>query len=203
MYPNTILIREDKTLIPSRMRAIYEGENRSDGIQFLISPNVFDGIDEFVRVILMVILPYPDEEAGTPTTNKMRYMEIEPEPYKNRYRTILPITNVLTKARGPVTLWFNFFNLQDYQHVKLLKTEAYTFDVLPVLGDASSIIDDDESYDVLEQIQRDITALEESRMDKDFIYDSETQTIQFYSNGEPVGEPVPLDTEVHWRNFDD
>lgn len=77
MHSNTILVNEDKSLIGTQIRPIYKGENRGDEIQFLIDPNVFDGMDEYLTLTLFVILPYPDEEHHTPTTNKMRYKEIE------------------------------------------------------------------------------------------------------------------------------
>lgn len=202
MHSNTILVNEDKSLIGTQIRPIYKGENRGDEIQFLIDPNVFDGMDEYLILALFVILPYPDEEHHTPTTNKMRYMEIDEELYKGKYRTVLPINNILTKADGNVYMWLMFFNTEDQEHIKLLKTEVYTVHILPVMADASSILDDDTSYDVLEQLQQEITNLQETRMDKHFEYNEETQTIQFFSNGEPYGNPVPLDTNVSWRGWE-
>lgn len=201
MY-NTILIKNDKSLVASVMRPIFEGENRADEIRFLFDTDFVDFIDSDSVIMLQAILPYPDEETGKETSGKMRRMVVNEELYKNKYEMDLPINTVLTKAAGDVILWFMFFNVADPNHIKLAKTEPITLSINSALQGSSSIIDDDETYDILAQMQHEITELQEGRMDKEFDYDSETQTIQFYSNGEPYGAPVALDTEVTWRNWD-
>lgn len=201
MKTNTILIKEDKTLVGTQLRTIFEGENRADEIQFLFDQNFFDGIDDNYKALLQVILPYPDETAGTPTTGKMRYMEFDEELYKERYRTTLPINSILTKKAGNVVFWFMLWNLADPDHIRMIKTEPYTLVVNPNLQGTSSIIDEDESYDILTSIQEDINELKHVKIDKDFDYDEENQTIQFYVNGVPYGKPVQLDTEVSWRDW--
>ena len=196
----TILIKKDKTLIKTKSRPIYEKENRADTIQFLIDKDFFEYIED-CNIMLQVLLPYPDEEHGTDVTGKMRYMEIEPELYKDRYRMTLPITTVLTKAPGEVIMWFIFSNTTDTNNVIYIKTNSTKIEITPTRSSSSTEIDDDESYDVLTQIQQDINKLQKDKMDKYFEYNEEDSTIQFFSNGEPCGSPIKIDDEVSWKNW--
>ena len=196
----TILIKKDKTLIKTKTRPIYEKENRADTIQFLIDKDFFEYIED-CNIMLQVLLPYPDEEHGTDTTGKMRYMEIEPELYKDRYRMTLPITTVLTKEPGEVVIWFMFFNTTDPNNVILIKTDSTKIEITPTRNSSSTEIDDDESYDVLTQMQQDIDQLQKDKMDKYFEYNKEDSTIQFFSNGEPCGSPIKIDDEISWKNW--
>ena len=201
MNTNTILIKEDKSLVSTKLRRIYEGENRVDEIQFLFDQDFFECLDDNCKALLQVILPYPDEEAGTPTTGKMRYMDFDEELYKNRYRTTLPINSILTKKAGDVVFWFMLWDLSNPEHIRMIKTEPYTLTIEANLQGTSSIIDDDESYDILTHIQEEVNTLKNVKLDKDFEYDEENQTIQFYVNGQPYGNPVNLDTEVSWKDW--
>lgn len=40
-----------------------------------------------------------------------------------------------------------------------------------------------------------------NKMDKYFDYDKDNNTIQFYANGEPIGDLVELDKEVSWEGW--
>ena len=195
----TILIKKDKTLKKTKYRVIYEKENRADTIQFLIDKDFFEYIED-CNIMLQVLLPYPDEEHGTDVTGKMRYMEIEPELYKGYYRMTLPITTVLTKAPGEVVMWFMFFNTTDPNNIILIKTDSTKIEITPTKNSSSTEIDDDESYDVLTQMQQDINQLQKNKMDKYFEYNEEDSTIQFFSNGEPCGGPIKIDDEVSRKN---
>ena len=42
-----------------------------------------------------------------------------------------------------------------------------------------------------------------NKMDKYFDYDKDNNTIQFYTNGEPIGDLVELDKEVSWEGWTD
>ena len=196
----TILIKKDKTLKKTKYRVIYEKENRADTIQFLIDKDFFEYIED-CNIMLQVLLPYPDEEHGTDVTGKMRYMEIESELYKDRYRMTLPITTVLTKEPGEVIMWFMFFNTTDPNNIILIKTDSTKIEITPTRNSSSTEIDDDESYDVLTQMQQDINQLQKDKMDKYFEYNEEDSTIQFFSNGEPCGSPIKIDDEVSWKNW--
>ena len=196
----TILIKKDKTLIKTKSRPIYEKENRADTIQFLIDKDFFEYIED-CNIMLQVLLPYPDEEHGTDVTGKMRYMEIESELYKDRYRMTLPITTVLTKAPGEVIMWFMFFNTTDPNNIILIKTDSTKIEITPTNNSSSIEIDDDESYDVLTKMQQDIDQLQMNKMDKYFEYNEEDSTIQFFSNGAPCGSPIKIDDEISWKNW--
>ena len=196
----TILIKKDKTLKKTKYRVIYEKENRADTIQFLIDKDFFEYIED-CNIMLQVLLPYPDEEHGTDVTGKMRYMEIESELYKDRYRMTLPITTVLTKAPGEVIMWFMFFNTTDPNNIILIKTDSTKIEITPTNNSSSIEIDDDESYDVLTKMQQDIDQLQMNKMDKYFEYNEEDSTIQFFSNGAPCGSPIKIDDEISWKNW--
>ena len=196
----TILIKKDKTLHKTKYRVIYEKENRADTIQFLIDKDFFEYIED-CNIMLQVLLPYPDEEHGTDVTGKMRYMEIEPELYKGRYRMTLPITTVLTKEPGEVVMWFMFFNTTDPNNIILIKTDSTKIEITPAKNSSSTEISDDESYDVLTKMQQDINQLQTNKMDKYFEYNEEDSTIQFFSNGAPCGSPIKMDDEISWKNW--
>ena len=196
----TILIKKDKTLHKTKYRVIYEKENRADTIQFLIDKDFFEYIED-CNIMLQVLLPYPDEEHGTDVTGKMRYMEIEPELYKDCYRMTLPITTVLTKEPGEVVMWFMFFNTTDPNNIILIKTDSTKIEITPAKNSSSTEISDDESYDVLTKMQQDINQLQTNKMDKYFEYNEEDSTIQFFSNGAPCGSPIKMDDEISWKNW--
>ena len=196
----TVLVNKDKTLQKTKGRIIYEKENRADTIQFLIDKDFFEYIED-CNIMLQVLLPYPDEEHGTDVTGKMRYMEIEPELYKDRYRMTLPITTVLTQKPGEIIMWFMFFNTTDPNNIILIKTDSAKIEIIPTKNSSSTEISDDESYDVLTKMQQDIDQLQINKMDKYFEYNEEDSTIQFFSNGAPIGSPIKIDDEISWQNW--
>ena len=75
---NTILVNLDKTLEKTSFRTIYQKESRIDEIQFLIDSKLLgEDIQKNYKIILQAILPIEDKEHNSPTTNKMRYMDLE------------------------------------------------------------------------------------------------------------------------------
>ena len=196
----TILINKDKSLRVTKSRPLYQKENRADTIQFLVDKDFFENIED-CNIMLQVLLPYPDTEHGTDKTGKMRYMEIEPELYKDMYRMTLPVTTVLTKESGEIFMWFLFFNTLDPKNIILIKTDSAKLTINSTENTSSTEIEDDESYDVLTKMQQDIDQLQINKMDKYFEYNEEDSTIQFFSNGTPVGNPIKIDDEVSWKNW--
>lgn len=196
----TILINKDKSLQITKSRPIYQKENRADIIQFLIDKDFFEHIDD-CNIMLQVLLPIPDLEHGTNKTGKMRYMEIEPELYKDKYRMILPVTTVLTENPGEINMWLMFFNTTDPTNIILIKTDSTKINIIPTDNSSSVEISDDETYDVLTKMQQDIDQLQENKMDKYFEYNEEDSTIQFFSNGSPMGSPIKIDDEISWKNW--
>ena len=41
-----------------------------------------------------------------------------------------------------------------------------------------------------------------NKIDKQFDYDPNNNTILFYSNGQPIGDAIKLDDEITWTNWD-
>ena len=200
---NTILVNLDKTLEKTFFRTIYQKESRIDEIQFLIDSKLLgEDIQKNYKIILQAILPIEDKEHNSPTTNKMRYMDLEEDLYKNRYRTLLPITTTLTEAIGDVTLWLLIFDMTDTEKIKLLKTSPITINIKPSSSTGSSELEDNDFDNILTNLQNEVEDIKKNKIDKKFDYNEEDNTILFYSNGEPIGNPIKLDDEITWSNWE-
>ena len=200
---NTILVNLDKTLEKTSFRTIYQKESRIDEIQFLIDSKLLgEDIQKNYKIMLQAILPIEDKEHNSPTTNKMRYMDLEEDLYKNRYRTLLPITTTLTEAIGDVTLWLLIFDMTDTEKIKLLKTSPITINIKPSSSTGSSELEDNDFDNILTNLQNEVEDIKKNKIDKKFDYNEEDNTILFYSNGEPIGNPIKLDDEITWSNWE-
>lgn len=199
---NTILVNFDKTLEKTFFRNIYQKESRIDEIQFLIDSSLLGEEIQNYKIILQAILPIEDKEHNSSTTNKMRYMDLEEDLYKNRYRTLLPITTALTEAVGEVTFWLLIFDMTDTEKIKLLKTSPITIDIKPSSSTGSSELEDNDFDNVLTNLQNEVEDIKKNKIDKKFDYNEEDNTILFYSNGEPIGNAIKLDDEITWSNWE-
>lgn len=200
---NTILVNLDKTLEKTSFRTIYQKESRIDEIQFLIDSKLLgEDIQKNYKIILQAILPIEDKEHNSPTTNKMRYMDLEEDLYKNKYRTLLPITTTLTEATGDVTLWLLIFDMTNTEKIKLLKTSPVTINIRPSSSTGSSELEDNDFDNILTNLQNEVEDIKKNKIDKKFDYNEEDNTILFYSNGEPIGNPIKLDDEITWSNWE-
>ena len=199
---NTILVNLDKTLEKTSFRSIYQKESRTDEIQFLIDPDLLGEEIQNYKIILQAILPIKDEEHNSSTTNKMRYMDLEKDLYKNKYRTLLPITTTLTEATGDVILWLLIFDMTDTEKIKLLKTSPVIINIKPSSPTGSSELEDNDFDNVLTNLQNEIEDIKKNKIDKKFDYNEEDNTILFYSNGEPIGNAIKLDDEITWSNWE-
>lgn len=199
---NTILVNLDKTLEKTSFRSIYQKESRIDEIQFLIDSDLLGEEIQNYKIILQAILPIKDEEHNSSTTNKMRYMDLEKDLYKNKYRTLLPITTTLTEAAGDVTLWLLIFDMTDTEKIKLLKTSPVIINIKPSSSTGSSELEDNDFDNVLTNLQNEIKDIKKNKIDKKFDYNEEDNTILFYSNGEPIGNAIKLDDEITWSNWE-
>lgn len=199
---NTILVNLDKTLEKTSFRTIYQKESRADEIQFLIDSNLLGEDISNYRIMLQAILPIEDKDTDSSTTNKMRYMDLEKDLYKNKYRTLLPITTTLTEATGSVILWLLIFDMTNTEQVKLLKTSSTTIDIKPSNSASSSELEDKDFDNVLTDLQNEIEDIKKNKIDKKFDYNEKDNTILFYSNGEPIGDAIKLDDEVIWSNWE-
>jgi len=198
---NTILLRKDKTLTKSTFRKIYQNEHYADKIQFLLDKDFMDDDIRTYTIILFVTLPKSDETTGESTTNKARYLTIDEELYKDRYRIELPVTITLTESVGNVVMWIQFSKEDEDGNFIIYKTDMVSIDVSSSGKGTDSYLDGSEGYDVLAQIQEDIANLKENKMDKYYEYDSETGELQLYGNGEEAGEEVLIDQEVDLVNW--
>ena len=199
---NTILVNLDKTLEKTSFRSIYQKESRTDEIQFLIDSDLLGEEIQNYKIILQAILPIKDEEHNSSTTNKMRYMDLEKDLYKNKYRTLLPITTTLTEAAGDVTLWLLIFDMTNTEKIKLLKTSPVIINIKPSSPTGSSELEDNDFDNVLTNLQNEIEDIKKNKIDKKFDYNEEDNTILFYSNGEPIGNAIKLDDEITWSNWE-
>ena len=198
---NTILLRKDKTLTKSTFRKIYQNEHYADKIQFLLDKDFMDDNIRSYTIILFVTLPKIDENTGETTTNKARYLTIDEELYKDKYRIELPITITLTETIGDVVMWMQFYKEDEDGNFKVHKTDAVSISITSSGQSTDSYLDGSEGYDVLIQIQEDIANLKENKMDKYYEYDSETGELQFYANGEENGEVIDVEDEVQLVNW--
>ena len=198
---NTILLRKDKTLTKSTFRKIYQNEHYADKIQFLLDKDFMDDNIRSYTIILFVTLPKIDENTGESTTNKARYLTIDEELYKDKYRIELPITITLTETIGDVVMWMQFSKEDKDGNFKVHKTDTVSISITSSGQSTDSYLDGSEGYDVLTQIQEEIANLKENKMDKYYEYDSETGEIQFYANGEENGEVIDVEDEVQLVNW--
>jgi hypothetical protein len=198
---NTIILRKDKSLTKTTFRDFYQNEHYADKIQFLIDDDFMDDDIRSYTIILFVTLPKPDETTGEPVTNRARYLTIDEELYKGKYRIELPVTITLTETVGDVTMWMQFSKETEDGSFNIYKSGMISIHTTTSGKGTDSYLDGSEGYDVLAQIQEDIANLKENKMDKYYEYDSETGGLQLYANGEEAGEEVLIDKEVDLINW--
>lgn len=195
MKKNVILIQGDKNLIVTQMRPIFQKENRADYIDFLIADDFAGDVTDYLAVLQVIL---PDNETGG-QTGKLRYMDFEPEQYKGRYVMRLPITTTLTDNYGEVKMQFIFVNAVNEE---LVKTSQCSILVEKQWYSGSIIDDDDDGYDVLDDINQQLEDLRNDKLDKHFNYDPENNTLQFFVNGSALPTIIRLDDNVTWSSWD-
>lgn len=196
----TALIDSNKHMLITKNRPIYKKENYADIVQFLIDKDFFEYTSD-CNIMLQVLLPYTDDNGKQ--VGKMKYMQLDDDLYKNKYRTTLPITTTLTKECGDVEMWFLFFNTTDSENIKLIKTDSVLLTINDSTNTSTSDLDDgNDEFDGLIALQKEVDSLKENKLDKYFDYNEEDSTIQFYVNGQPYGSPIKMDNEVSWQNWD-
>lgn len=198
---NTIILRKDKTLTKTTFRDFYQSEHYSDKIQFLLDADFMDDDVTTYTITLFVTLPKPDETTGELVTNRAKYLTIDEELYKEKYRIELPVTITLTENVGDVLFWLQFTKQEEDGSVKLHKTETTSISIVSGGQGANTELEDSESYDVLTQLQEEIANLKENKIDKYYDYDASTGELQLYANGEEAGEEVMIDQEVNLVNW--
>ena len=195
MTKNTILIQGDKHLIVTQMRPIFQKESRADYIDFLVAKEFVENPKDYL-VVLQVILP---DNATGGQTGKLRYMTFEEDEYKDRVVMKLPITTTLTDNYGEVKMQFIFVNALNEELIKTMQT---TLLVHKQTYSGSIDDDDDDGYDVLDDINQQLDDLRNDKLDKHFNYDPENNTLQFFVNGTALPTVIRLDDNVTWSSWD-
>lgn len=199
---NTILLRKDKSLTKTTFRNIYQNEHYADKIQILLDSDFIpdDDINTYT-ITLFVTLPKYDELTGESVTHKGKYLTIDEELYKDKYRIELPITITLTENVGEVIMWLQFTKEDEDGNFKVRKTDITSITIVSSGHTTDSYLDGTEGYDVLEQIQQDIANLKENKLDRYYDYNASTGELQLYANGEEAGEEVLIDKELDLINW--
>lgn len=197
---NTILLRKDKSLTKSTFRKIYQNEHYADKIQFLLDKDFMDDDITSYTITLFVILPKVDEVTDESVTNKAKYVTLDEELYKDKYRIELPITITLTENVGEVVMWLQFTKENEEGEI-----DRHLTDKVSIFISSSSSTDeelkDSQSYDVLTQLQEEVVKLKENKMDKYYEYDTSTGELQFYANEEEAGDGINVDQEIQLINW--
>ena len=199
---NTIILRKDKSLTKTTFRDFYQNEHYADKIQFLLDADFMDDDDiKSYTIILFVTLPKYDELTKEPVTHKGKYLTIDEELYKDKYRIELPVTITLTENVGDVVMWLQFTKEEEDGTFKIYKTDITSIKIVQSGHDSDSYLNGSEGYDVLTQIQEDLANLKENKLDKYYNFDASTGELQLYANGEEAGEEVLIDQEVSLVNW--
>lgn len=198
---NTILLRKDKSLTKTAFRRIYQNEHYADKIQFLIDDDFLDDDITTYTITLFVTLPKYNEATEESVTYKAKYLTIDEELYKNKYRIELPITITLTENIGDVIMYLQFTKENEVGEIDRYLTDIVSITISSVASIASVDTTDIESYDVLTKLQEEIEELKENKIDKYYDYDASTGELQLYANGEEAGEEVLIDQEVDLVNW--
>lgn len=200
MVNNTILLRKDKSLVKTIFRRFYQKEHYTDKIQFLVDTDFMNDDITSYTITLFVTLPKPDEITGENVTNCAKYLSLDEELYKGKYRIELPITITLTENVGDVVMWLQFSKQEEDGSVTLCKTESTFISIISSGQGSNTELEESESYDVLTQLQQDVNELKENKMDKYYEYNASTGELQLYANGEAVDE-INVDQEIKLINW--
>lgn len=198
---NTIILRKDKTLTKTTFRDFYQSEHYSDKIQFLLDADFMDDDITTYTITLFVTLPKYNESTEEPVTHKAKYLTLDEELYKEKYRIELPVTITLTENVGDVIMYLQFTKENEEGEIDRHLTDTVTITVSPTASITSIDTTDAESYDVLTKLQEEIEELKENKIDKYYDYDASTGELQLYANGEEAGEEVMIDQEVNLVNW--
>lgn len=198
---NTIILRKDKTLTKTTFRDFYQNEHYADKIQFLLDADFMDDDITSYTIILFVTLPKYDELTEEPVTHKGKYLTLDTELYKEKYRIELPVTITLTENIGDVIMWLQFTKEEDDGTFKIYKTNTTSITIVQTGQDSNSYLNGSEGYDVLTQIQEDLAELKENKLDKYYNYDTSTGGLQLYADGEEAGDEILIDQEVNMVNW--
>lgn len=187
----TMLITENKSLITTVPRTIYQGEKSCDSLRIFCPMFLSDYLP-----VAMAILP-------NNTTGKISAIEFEEENYKD-YRVIkIPLTNDMTNNHGHIKFWIMFFGIEsDY----IYKTGVNNIPVYKHLSceisNDSDIPSSDSSsiFAVITELQASVAKLEKTKADSVYI-DDETNELVLTSKGSKL-ESVQLPEGIDWTGWE-
>lgn len=200
---NTMIVEEDKSLLKTTFRPIYQAENFADEVQILISPDFASSIENSVVFLQVLLPPAPDDESGK-KKGKIKILPVEEELYKGYYKVTFPISSVWTQNCGSAYVWLSVYHVTEDEDpiTQLTKTSYATINIVPnKIIEVGPDAPDDDIMKILSDLQQSVEELKDNKMDKVYDYDAENNIIQFYANGEKYGNPIELDKEVNWEGW--
>lgn len=187
----TIIMNKYKDLVTTVRTILYQRENLTEKIQFLI-PEYYNEIDlkEYTAV-----LKYID----TSNISHAEILEKDEELYKGKIRFVLPINTELSKISGDISIRITFTKIDmDTQTQYVLHTGENCITISP-LKDYYTFIPD-ESLEFIDQLVGNLEAKIEATERIAETYDKEkadditydNNNIQLTSNGKKIGNPITI-----------
>lgn len=187
----TIIMNKYKELITTIKNILYQRENLTEKIQFLI-PEYYNQIDlkEYTAV-----LKYIDQS----NISHAEILDKDDELYKGKIRYILPINSELSKFSGDIIIRITFTKIDmDTQTQYVLHTGETSITISP-LKDYYAFVPD-ESLEFVDQLVGNIEAKLEATERIAEIYDKEkadnityeNNDIQLTSNGKKIGNSITI-----------
>ena len=183
-----IKLCDDKCLVPTIRNPVYRGENLSQSLIFLL-PHTVDDIDLGEATIFMNYVR-PDGSVNIVSLDKM---DADYSDTYMQYR--LPVTCALTWFAGECRIWLQIMAGDPYLPLVAKTSECVVF--VHRSCDLDSCIPDGyiaELYRIerkLEKSVEEINAVLAVKADNMVFY-AEDSTIQFLSNGQPVGDRIKV-----------
>lgn len=164
---------ENKTMIHTSISTVYQGENLSDTLVFLIPQTVGDVVVENCKVYVYYLRP----------DGIYDYDELIKESfdYKEYHQYHFPVTSKFTASVGVVKLSLQLNSSPDI----ILKTGETTIEVCSP-GDVADI---SSQISALYKLSKRIDDIEANKADNIF-YNAEEKFIQLSASGNPIGDKL-------------
>ena len=188
----TILCKNKNLMITTKTAPIYKNDNRVDVLRFFVQP-LYDDLDiSNYTVLAQITFPV---EGG-----KLEQLTFNEELYKGYLVSDYLVTNVLTQNVGniKISLYIYYYN-EETDKYHIMNTNSVSIEILESSYTGENV-ETEENVDILTQVQSQIADLQSNKLDN-FEINTENNTIQFYANGNPIGEPVKFDNEVKWDGW--
>ena len=175
----TIIMNDDKQLVTTVRKTIYQRENMVDNIQFLF-PEFYENIN---LSDCIAVLKYID--VGNELHSEI--LSKDSELYKGKIRFILPINTKLTRFAGNVIIRINITKINTTTGIsnEVLKTSECVISVLP----DNTIVVSDDLTEKLATLESQIAELSNSQVDD---LSLTNDLLQVTANGITKGEGVKI-----------